>query len=83
MEISGLLHSLRNQVRDGSPWRTVMDGLRPQTQSLWQRLTPAQRSRFLRHALPWWNIHRHRISPEVSAAFVTLLSDGVVELHAG
>lgn len=83
MEISGLLHSLRNQVRDGAPWRTVMDGLRPQTQSLWKRLTPAQRSRFLRHALPWWNIHRHRISPEVSAAFVTLLSDGVVELHAG
>ncbi|NTE36714.1 FAD/NAD(P)-binding protein [Agrobacterium tumefaciens] len=82
-EISWLLHALRKQVRDGAPWRTVMDGLRPQTQSLWQRLTPAQRGRFLRHALPWWNIHRHRIAPEVSRAFGKLLSDGVLEIHAG
>lgn len=82
-EISRLLQSLRRQVRDGAPWRSVMDGLRPQTQSLWQRLTPEQRARFLRHALPWWNIHRHRIAPEVSNAFGTLLSDGVLDIHAG
>ncbi|PZP51355.1 MAG: FAD-dependent pyridine nucleotide-disulfide oxidoreductase [Agrobacterium fabrum] len=82
-EISRLLQSLRRQVRDGTPWRAVMDGLRPKTQSLWQSLTAAQRGRFLRHALPWWNIHRHRIAPEVSAAFVKLLSDGVLEIHAG
>ncbi|KAA1233539.1 MULTISPECIES: FAD/NAD(P)-binding protein [Agrobacterium tumefaciens complex] len=82
-EISLLLQSLRKQVSDGAPWRTVMDGLRPKTQLLWQRLTPAQRSRFLRHALPWWNIHRHRIAPEVSGAFEKLLSDGILEIHAG
>ncbi len=82
-EISRLLQSLRKQVRDGAPWRTVMDGLRPKTQALWQRLTPVQRSRFLRHALPWWNIHRHRIAPEVHKAFEKLLSDGVLEIHAG
>ncbi|TRA99881.1 MULTISPECIES: FAD/NAD(P)-binding protein [Rhizobium/Agrobacterium group] len=82
-EISRLLQSLRKQVRDGAPWRTVMDGLRPRTQSLWQVLTVAQRSRFLRHALPWWNIHRHRIAPEVHAAFEKLLADDVLEVHAG
>ncbi|MCZ7480972.1 FAD/NAD(P)-binding protein [Rhizobium rhizogenes] len=82
-EISRLLQSLRKQVRDGASWRTVMDGLRPRTQSLWQVLTVAQRSRFLRHALPWWNIHRHRIAPEVHAAFEKLLADDVLEVHAG
>ncbi|MCZ7464052.1 FAD/NAD(P)-binding protein [Rhizobium rhizogenes] len=82
-EISRLLQSLRKQVKDGAPWRTVMDGLRPRTQSLWQVLTVAQRSRFLRHALPWWNIHRHRIAPEVHAAFEKLLADDVLEVHAG
>ncbi|MDA5633809.1 MULTISPECIES: FAD/NAD(P)-binding protein [Rhizobium/Agrobacterium group] len=82
-EISRLLQSLRKQVRGGAPWRTVMDGLRPRTQSLWQVLTVAQRSRFLRHALPWWNIHRHRIAPEVHAAFEKLLADDVLEVHAG
>ena len=57
--------------------------MRPRTQSLWQVLTVAQRSRFLRHALPWWNIHRHRIAPEVHAAFEKLLADDVLEVHAG
>lgn len=37
----------------------------------------------LRHALPWWNIHRHRIAPEVHDAFDRLLSDGVLTIHAG
>ncbi len=82
-EISCLLRALREQVRSGIPWRTVMDGLRPKTQSLWQNLTPEQRGRFLRHALPWWNIHRHRIAPEVHAAFEKLLTEGVLEIHAG
>lgn len=82
-EISRLLRALREQVRSGIPWRTVMDGLRPKTQSLWQSLTPEQRGRFLRHALPWWNIHRHRIAPEVHAAFEKLLTEGVLEIHAG
>ncbi|CUX50899.1 MULTISPECIES: FAD/NAD(P)-binding protein [Rhizobium/Agrobacterium group] len=82
-EISRLLQSLRKQVREGAPWRTVMDGLRPRTQSLWQALTAAQRNRFLRHALPWWNIHRHRIAPEVHAAFEKLLTDDILEIHAG
>jgi uncharacterized NAD(P)/FAD-binding protein YdhS len=82
-EISRLLQALRKQVNDGAPWRTVMDGLRPKTQSLWQSLTSEQRGRFLRHALPWWNIHRHRIAPEVHKAFETLLSDGILEIHAG
>ncbi|UXS34257.1 FAD-binding protein [Agrobacterium tumefaciens] len=82
-EISRLLQSLRKQVREGAPWRTVMDGLRPRTQALWQSLTAEQRSRFLRHALPWWNIHRHRIAPEVHKAFEKLLAEGVLEIHAG
>ncbi len=77
------MQALRKQVKDGAPWRTVMDGLRPKTQLLWQSLTSEQRSRFLRHALPWWNIHRHRIAPEVHKAFEKLLSDGVLEIHAG
>lgn len=82
-EISRLLQSLRRQVNEGTPWRTVMDGLRPKTQLLWQSLTSEQRGRFLRHALPWWNIHRHRIAPEVHKAFETLLSEGTLEIHAG
>ncbi len=81
--ISDILHSLRNQVRSGVDWRSVMDGLRPQAQTLWQSLNEEQRSRFLRHALAWWNVHRHRLAPPVRQRFEALLKDGTVSVHAG
>ncbi len=82
-EISMLLSALRKQVRAGPQWRGVMDGLRPLTQSLWQELSNTQRSRFLRHALAWWNIHRHRLAPDVACQLHTLLDDSTVTVHKG
>jgi uncharacterized NAD(P)/FAD-binding protein YdhS len=82
-EISAFLAALRRQCSDGADWRSVMDGLRPRTQALWQQLSRDQRARFLRHALPWWNIHRHRISPAVFERFNALVADGSVVIHAG
>ncbi|MBY4615164.1 FAD/NAD(P)-binding protein [Rhizobium redzepovicii] len=81
--ISGLLKILRGKSREVADWRSVMDGLRPVTQALWQRLSNEERARFLRHALPWWNIHRHRVAPDVFAGFEKLVSDGSVRFHAG
>lgn len=81
--LSAILRSLRRQVREGTDWRDVMDGLRPQTQVLWQRLSADQRARFLRHGLAWWNIHRHRIAPAVFAEFDALVKNGTVTAHAG
>ncbi|KQV38683.1 FAD-dependent pyridine nucleotide-disulfide oxidoreductase [Rhizobium sp. Root1204] len=82
-QISAILGALRRQIREGADWRAVMDGLRPDTQALWQELSREQRARFLRHALPWWNIHRHRISPTVFEGFDSLIKNGTVKLHAG
>lgn len=81
--ISGILKSLREKSRAVDDWRSVMDGLRPVTQALWQRLSSKERARFLRHALPWWNIHRHRVAPDVFGTFEKLVSEGTVRFHAG
>lgn len=81
--ISGILKSLRERGRAVDDWRSVMDGLRPVTQALWQRLPSEGRARFLRHALAWWNIHRHRVAPEVFDRFDKLVSQGTVRFHAG
>ncbi|WP_110754065.1 FAD/NAD(P)-binding protein [Phyllobacterium leguminum] len=82
-EISHILASLRRQAGAAANWRCVMDGLRPLTRQLWQSLTAEQRARFLRHALPWWNIHRHRIPPAISERFDSLVRDGTVTIQAG
>jgi uncharacterized NAD(P)/FAD-binding protein YdhS len=69
--ISSLLRWLRSQIErttaEGGDWRSVIDGLRPYTQRLWQELPQASKRRFLEHARAWWDVHRHRMAPEVEA----------------
>jgi uncharacterized NAD(P)/FAD-binding protein YdhS len=49
----------------GSDWRPVVDALRPLTQSLWRGLDDGERRRFLRHLACRWDVHRHRVAPQV------------------
>lgn len=81
--ISALLHVLRQKSGDADDWRQVMDGLRSKTQALWLRLPDAERRRFLRHALAWWNIHRHRVAPGVFQRFDGLMRSAQVAVRAG
>jgi uncharacterized NAD(P)/FAD-binding protein YdhS len=39
----------------------VIAALRPHIQSIWAGLSNADKSRFLRHVRPLWEVHRHRI----------------------
>ncbi|HEX6783664.1 MAG TPA: FAD/NAD(P)-binding protein [Sphingomicrobium sp.] len=64
-------------------WRAAVDSLRPHTFALWQALTHDEQRRFLRHARPWWDVHRHRIAPEVARTVARLVGDGRLEIVAG
>ncbi|TVP97540.1 MAG: FAD-dependent oxidoreductase [Roseinatronobacter sp.] len=65
--VSIAMRWLRDRVADteaqGGDWRSVVDGLRPHVQRLWQVLDMHDRARFLRHACTWWEVHRHRLPP--------------------
>ena len=64
-------------------WRAAVDSLRPHSQSLWQALSQDRQRRFLRHARPWWDVHRHRIAPEVARTLAGLVADERLEIVAG
>jgi uncharacterized NAD(P)/FAD-binding protein YdhS len=64
-------------------WRAAIDSLRPHSHRLWQSLDLQQQRRFLRHARPWWDVHRHRIAPEVAATVHRLIADGRLQVMAG
>ena len=64
-------------------WRGAIDGLRPHSHSLWQSLDIGQQRRFLRHARPWWDVHRHRIAPEVASMVVRMVAEQRLEIVAG
>ena len=65
------------------PWRHAVDELRPFSQSLWSQAAPAQRRRFIRHLRPWWDIHRHRVAPQVADRIQSLVSAGLLQIVAG
>ena len=64
-------------------WRAAVDSLRPHSAALWQSFGPAEQRRFLRHARPWWDVHRHRIAPQVAERLKRLVAEGRLEIVAG
>jgi uncharacterized NAD(P)/FAD-binding protein YdhS len=64
-------------------WRAAVDSLRPHSHRLWQSLDLDEQRRFLRHARPWWDVHRHRIAPEVAATIHRLIGEGRLQVMAG
>lgn len=64
-------------------WRAAIDSLRPHSHRLWQSLDSDEQRRFLRHARPWWDVHRHRIAPEVGRTIASLVAEGRLEIMAG
>ena len=64
-------------------WRAAVDSLRPHSQRLWQGLPAGEQRRFARHARPWWDVHRHRIAPEVAQRLHEMVAGGRLEIVAG
>lgn len=69
--------------RDEARWLAVVDSLRPLTAAVWQRLSVGERARFLRHLRTYWEVHRHRMAPEVAETLAGLRQTGQLELIAG
>lgn len=73
----------RRHLADGGDWRAVVDGLRPHTARLWQALTPPERTKFISRLRPFWEVHRHRMAPQVADRLNELRKSGAVEVLAG
>jgi uncharacterized NAD(P)/FAD-binding protein YdhS len=84
--IRGLMRLVREEVRTaekGGDWRDVVDSLRPVTQNIWQSLSQKERRRFLRHVRSYWEVHRHRIAPEIGDTISQLVQAGTATVYAG
>jgi uncharacterized NAD(P)/FAD-binding protein YdhS len=80
--VRALLRWLRRRGAEVG-WRAAIDSLRPHSQALWQSLGLDEQRRFIRHARPWWDVHRHRIAPEVAGTIARLIAEGRLEIIAG
>ncbi len=67
----------------GRNWRAAVDALRPHSHAIWQSFDEREQRRFLRHARPWWDVHRHRIAPQVARRLDELIGEGRLRVMAG
>ena len=85
--VLGFSRLLRREVRRardrGIDWRPVLDAVRPYSQAAWQGLAWEERSRFMRHVRPFWEVHRHRVAPPVAAGIAALRRSGQLQFYAG
>ncbi|MFH8386883.1 FAD/NAD(P)-binding protein [Kitasatospora sp. NPDC018058] len=72
----------RSRRRHGD-WRPGIDGLRPFTAALWQRLSEDDRLRLLREDLRDWEVHRHRMPPRSASALDEARAAGQLRIGPG
>jgi uncharacterized NAD(P)/FAD-binding protein YdhS len=86
--------SLRSLVREirvlaediqlrGGDWRQVIGCVRDLAPTLWQRLPPVERRRFLRHVRSYWDVHRHRLPESTWNTLNGLRRSDQLFIHSG
>lgn len=85
--VRDLIGAVRTRTRSGHPesdnWRIAVDSVRPKTNAIWQGLSVTEKRRFLRHVMPYWNVHRHRMAPQVAKDLSALIAAGSLRMLAG
>jgi uncharacterized NAD(P)/FAD-binding protein YdhS len=85
--IRRLAAASRSMARDvvllGGDWREVVTFIRNLAPLLWQRLPEIERRRFVRHLQGIWDVHRHRLPPQLAQRLESLRSSGRLEINAG
>jgi uncharacterized NAD(P)/FAD-binding protein YdhS len=73
----------RDVERLGGDWREVVTFIRNVAPSIWQRLPLPERQRFVRHLQSYWDVHRHRVPPQLAECMNDLRRSGLLEINAG
>ena len=85
--LRSIVRELRENVDEARQsdlcWRTVVDALRPLSNDLWCDLSHADKAKFQRHLKTYWEVHRHRMAPEIHAQLNEYQSRGSVQVLAG
>ncbi|MGH8220535.1 MAG: FAD/NAD(P)-binding protein, partial [Steroidobacteraceae bacterium] len=78
------VRTLANEVQlNGGDWREAVTSVRSVAGEPWGRLSAPERKRFLRHVLPYWDVHRHRLPQPTVSALESLHGEGRLFVRAG
>ncbi len=85
--LRGLTRSVRLLSREaeqlGGDWREGITFVRNMAPTIWQRLSERDRARFIRHLRARWDVHRHRLPPQLLQRVDALRANERLRVHAG
>jgi len=73
----------REVEQRGGDWREVITFIRTLAPALWRRLPDTEQRRFVRHLQAHWDVHRHRLPPQLSERLAYLRRSGKLQVNAG
>tara|TARA_R110002110_G_scaffold119309_2_gene293770 strand:+ start:57607 stop:58980 length:1374 start_codon:yes stop_codon:yes gene_type:complete len=77
------LSYMKSQLKKNTSWRAVIDSIRPVTQDIWLHWSTKEKARFLKHLRAYWDVHRHRIAPQIMQSIQELIKANQVNVKAG
>ena len=83
-KVLAMTRELTREVENrGGDWREVVTFVRQLAPALWRRLPHLERRRFVRHLQAYWEIHRHRMPPQLGTRIESLRQSGQLRVNAG
>jgi uncharacterized NAD(P)/FAD-binding protein YdhS len=83
-QVLAMIRELAREVESrGGDWREVVTFVRHLAPTLWPRLPAVEQRRFLRHLQTLWDIHRHRLPPQMDTRLASLRRAGKLHVNAG
>ncbi len=80
-----LLRLVRGRVREAAElttgWQPIVDALRARLWEIWPALPAQERRRAARWLLPYWEVHRFRMSPQVHGAVTRKLASNQLTIE--
>ena len=81
--LSHLRRAAARCEREGGDWRAAVDAFRPHLQRVWRAFDATEKERFLRHLVALWDVHRHRVAPEIDRILQEARRAGQLTVLAG
>lgn len=76
-------NEIKKAEKQGISWHSVVDSIRPFTQKIWLNFSTEEKNKFMKYLRHRWGVLRHRMAPQVSEIFNSLLKNKQIEIFAG
>ncbi|PZQ43235.1 MAG: hypothetical protein DI551_12510 [Micavibrio aeruginosavorus] len=77
---AALLHKIRKSAKL-NPWHAVIDALRSHTNLIWKQWDAPARNKFQMRLLTYWNVHRHRMAPQIANTVQAMLASNQLKIE--